>query len=286
MMAVDVTNALSVDVEGFVESNVQSFPIQDAFRDDRRERKEIETNTRALLEQLDRFGVRATFFFVGTVADRLPRVVRDVAALGHEVASHSYEHARIYGLDRNEFRDRLRASKECLEDLSGTPVYGFRAPDFSITRASTWALDILQELGFVYDSSIYPIGLHDVYGIRATDASIHMLQGGLIEFPLATAEILGRRIPFGGGGYFRLYPVALTRRLIARVNQLGEPCMFYIHPYEAGPVVPRIKQLSPYRRFRHYVNVGRGQERLASLLSSVRFAPAIEVLRQRKIVEV
>ena len=285
-MAGELTNALSVDVEGFVESNRQSFRIPAFSVDRRKEQREIEINVAALLELLDDVRIRATFFFLGTVADRTPQLVREVAQLGHEVASHSYEHLRLTGLRPQEFAEGLRASKEKLEDLAGTRVYGFRAPDFSITRSSLWALEVLRDLGFAYDSSIYPIGVHDVYGIAGAEPYIHTLPGGLIEFPLSTVEVLGRRIPFGGGGYFRLYPVPVTRLLVSRVNRKGEPCMFYIHPYEAGPVIPRIAGLGAYRRFRHYFNARRGPRRFRQVVSGFRFAPAIDVLRERKLVEV
>lgn len=285
-MVGELTNALSVDVEGFVESNLQSFRIPASSVDRRKEQHEIETNVAAFLELLDDVRIRATFFFLGTVADRIPHLVREVAELGHEVASHSYEHLRLTGLQPREFEERLRASKENLEHLAGTRVFGFRAPDFSVTRSSLWALDVLRDLGFVYDSSIYPIGMHDVYGIAGAEPSIHTLPGGLIEFPLSTVKVFGRRVPFGGGGYFRLYPVLVTRMLVSSANRKGEPCMFFIHPYEAGPVIPRIAGLSAYRRFRHYFNAHQGPRRLKRVVSGFRFAPAIEVLRERKLVEV
>jgi polysaccharide deacetylase family protein (PEP-CTERM system associated) len=285
-MISEVTNALSIDVEGFVESNLQSFHVPEASIDERKARHEIETNVHAFLELLSDLDVRATFFFVGTVARRLPQLIQEVADLGHEIASHSYEHRRLYGGGMEEFREKLRSSKATLEDLSGARVYGFRAPDFSITNSSLWALEVLKDLGFVYDSSIYPIGMHDVYGIAGVEPHIHTLPGGLIEFPLSTVEVFGRRIPFGGGGYFRLYPVLLTRLLVSRLNRKGEPCMFFIHPYEAGPVIPRIAGLGAYRRFRHYFNARQGPRRLRRVVSGFRFAPAIEVLRERNLVEV
>jgi polysaccharide deacetylase family protein (PEP-CTERM system associated) len=279
-----ITNTLSVDVEGFAESNVQSFSIPEAYLDQRAVRFEIERNVDAVLEVLAGAAVRGTFFFVGTTARRIPNLVAKVAALGHEIGSHSYEHTRVFGVDRKEFRERLAASKRELEDLSGVSVYGFRAPDFSITRSSLWALDVLKELGFVYDSSIYPFGLHDVYGIDGTNPSIHVLPNGLVEFPLPTVGRGRTRVPFGGGGYLRLYPVTVTESLVRRANRSGRSCMLYVHPYEVGPVVPKIPGLSWGRRFRHYVNIRRGTPRLRRLLGSFRFAPAIDVLRERDVV--
>jgi polysaccharide deacetylase family protein (PEP-CTERM system associated) len=271
-------NALTIDVEGFAESNRQSFDIPASYLDGDREATEVERNTHVLLDLLSELDVRATFFFVGTVADRLPGLVRETAGRGHEVGSHSFVHTRVFDLPPDEFRRGLAASKDRLEELTGNAVRGFRAPDFSITTDSLWALDTLLELGFQYDSSIYPTGLHDVYGIDHAPSVIHTLPNGLVEFPLATAEFAGRRIPFGGGGYFRLYPVRMTEALMRKQNALGRACMFYIHPYEVGPVIPRIRGLSPYRRFRHYYNCRGGGARLRKLLQRLRFTTAADVL--------
>lgn len=273
-----VANALTVDVEGFVESNRESFDIPEGFVDERAERYEIERNMDALLSLLDAAGVRATLFFVGTVAARLPHVVERAARLGHEIGSHAPEHRRLFRLEETAFRRALMVHKARLEEASGSRVAGFRAPDFSITTASLWALDALVDAGFLYDSSVFPIAIHDVYGIRGAEREIFTWPNGLVEFPLPTAEIRGRRIPFGGGGYFRLYPLALTCRLIERENAAGRPIVFFIHPYETGPVVPRLPGLSPYRRFRHYHRAGAGGGRLTRLLERFRFEPAAEVL--------
>lgn len=274
-----VTNAFSIDVEGFVESNIQSFPIDDRYLNQAAGNREIETNTYALLELFNELNVKATFFFLGRIANDIPNIVKEAALAGHEIGCHNYLHLRIFGIEKNEFKQKLAEAKKDLEDVSGQPVYGFRAPDFSITDKSIWALDILRELGFIYDSSIYPFGLHDVYGIKGADAFIHKLPNGLIEFPLSTTELLGKRIPFGGGGYFRLYPLLLTRIFLSKLNKQGQPAMFYIHPYEAGPIIPQIPGLSAYRKFRHYYNCKNGQARLRKLLKAFKFGPAIEVLK-------
>ncbi len=273
-------NAFTVDVEGFVESNRESIDIPEGFGDERSERYELERNMDSLLGLLEKTGTRATMFFLGTVARRFPQLVTRAAALGHEIGSHAPDHRRIFTLERSAFRTALADHKAQLEDLSGAPVVGFRAPDFSITARSMWALDDLRELGFLYDSSVYPIGIHDVYGIKSAERSIFTWPNGLVEFPLATAEIAGRRFPFGGGGYFRLYPLMLTQRLIARANRAGRPVPFYIHPYEAGPEIPRVPGLSATRRFRHYFNASSGPERLGPLLERFDFAPAADVLAE------
>jgi polysaccharide deacetylase family protein (PEP-CTERM system associated) len=274
-----IVNAFSVDVEGFVESNIQSFHISDKYISRSRENSEIERNTEVLLEVFADKNVRATFFFLGRLANDIPGLVKKVAQAGHEIACHNYSHLRVFGVSKSEFAEKLADSKRRLEDVSGQRVYGFRAPDFSITDKSLWAIDVLKELGFVYDSSIYPIGMHDVYGIKDAKPFIYKFPNGLIEFPLPTVELFGRRFPFGGGGYFRLYPLWLTRLLFAKVNARRQPCMFYIHPYEVGPVIPKISPMSYYRRFRHYYHCRNGQARLRKLLKTCKFRPVIEVLR-------
>jgi polysaccharide deacetylase family protein (PEP-CTERM system associated) len=274
-----VTNAFSVDVEGFIESNVQSFHIPDKYINQSEDNVEIERNTDVLLEILDESQTRATFFFVGRLAADIPGLVKRVEDAGHEIGCHSYAHIRIFGIDKNEFKQKLSTAKKRLEDVSGQRVYGFRAPDFSITEKTIWALDILKELGFVYDSSIYPFGLHDVYGIKKAEPSIHTLPNGLIEFPMATTELLGKRIPFGGGGYFRLYPLLLTKIFLSKLNKQGHPAMFYIHPYEVGPAIPQIPELSLCRKFRHYYHCKNGGVRIKKLLKAFKFGSVVDVLR-------
>jgi hypothetical protein len=236
-------NALSVDVEGFVESNIQSFHVPEQYIDQAKEDQEIEVNTEAVLGVLAEAKTKGTFFFIGRLAKDIPGLVRKVAEAGHEI--------------------------------------GCQAPDFSITEKSLWALDILEEAGFIYDSSIYPFGLHDVYGIKDAKPAIHRLPNDLIEFPMSTFNILGRRIPFGGGGYLRLFPLFVTKYCISKINRLGFPSMFYIHPYEVGPSIPEISGLSLYRKFRHYHNCKNGDIRLSKILRSIKFSPAIEVLRSQ-----
>ncbi len=280
-----VTNAFSIDVEGFVESNTQSFDIPGKYINQSVEDKEIERNTNVALEMFDELQTKATFFFVGRIVEAIPGLIQKVAQQGHEIGCHNYAHLRVFDLGRDEFREKISAAKRRLEDVSGQKVYGFRAPDFSITDKSVWALDILKETGFVYDSSIYPFGLHDVYGIKGAQTHIHKLPNGLIEFPMSTTEVFGRRIPFGGGGYFRLYPLWLTEMFLSRLNKRGTPCMFYIHPYEIGPVIPKVRELSASRKFRHYYNCKNGRSRTSKLLKAFNFALAIDVLRQQLAVE-
>ena len=237
-----------------------------------------------MLELLDELNTKATFFFVGRIADDIPNIIKKVADAGHEIGCHNYAHLRVFSVTKEEFAEKIKAAKNNLEDVSGQRVYGFRAPDFSITDKSLWALDILKEAGFIYDSSIYPFGLHDVYGIKDAEAFIHKLPNGLIEFPMSTVELLGKRFPFGGGGYFRLYPLWLTKIFVKAANRKAVPCIAYIHPYEVGPVIPKVVELSAYRKFRHYYHCKGGGRRVKKLLRAFKFAPVMEVLNQQKLI--
>lgn len=266
-----VCNALSIDVEGFVEANQESFAIPGRYIDPPAENREIRANMESVLDLLEETGVFATFFFVGRLARDLPGLIRRTAAAGHEIGCHNFEHTRLPHQKTPGFVEKLKQAKADLEDVSGQAVIGFRAPDFSITQENIWMLDLLQELGFVYDSSIYPIGMHDVYGIQGADTRIHRLANGLIEVPMSTVNLMGKTLPFGGGGYFRLYPLWLTGQLIAWANRKGIPCISYIHPYEVGPVIPGITELSAYRKFRHYYNCKNGKTRLKKLLTRYPF---------------
>jgi polysaccharide deacetylase family protein (PEP-CTERM system associated) len=239
--------------------------------------------TERLLDILDRDRVRATFFVLGWVAERHPSLVREIASLGHEIACHGYGHRMIQHLTRQEFELDVTRAKRALEDATGRAVLGYRAPTFSIMHETLWSLDVLAEAGFRYDSSIFPV-VHDRYGISDAPRFPHRLRAPngceITEFPMSTVEILGRRLPVAGGGYFRLFPYELTRRAITRINARdGRPAMVYLHPWEIDPDQPRLP-VGPLTRFRHLVNVGRTEARLTRLLSDFSFAPAAEVLAE------
>jgi polysaccharide deacetylase family protein (PEP-CTERM system associated) len=279
----EIKNCISIDVEGFVESNQQSIRIRKQYIDKVKENYEIEKNVSVLLELLDYFNIKGTFFILGRIAQDIPHVIKEIAGLGHEIGCHGYDHVRIFGMGRDAFKEKVVLAKSRLEDVSGKQVYGFRAPDFSIVNVSLWALDVLKESGFLYDSSVFPIGMHDVYGIEGGDPFVHKLPNGIVEFPLASIKMMGKRFPFGGGGYFRFYPLIVSKLCIAAYNRLGNPCMLYVHPYEIGPEIPKISGLSHYRKFRHYYNCGNGLRRLGRILQTFAFDSAIEILRARKI---
>ena len=243
----------------------------------------VDQSTRRLLDLFDETETRATFFVLGWVADRHPALVKEIHQRGHEVACHGYSHRMVYEQTPAEFRAETLRSKALLEDLSGEVVAGYRAASYSITPRSRWALDILVEAGFRYDSSIFPVR-HDLYGMPGAPRFPHVLttDGGaeLVEFPPTTARILGQNLPAAGGGYFRLYPYGLSRWLLRRVNERErQPAIFYLHPWEVDPGQPRV-EVGWRSRFRHYNNLDKCEARLRQLLGEFRFAPAREVLAQ------
>ena len=237
-------------------------------------------NTERLLALFDAEGVSATFFVLGWVAERFPALVRQIAAAGHELASHGYAHRLVYELTPGEFRDDLRRAKAAIEAAAGVPVAGYRAPSFSITKRSLWAFDLLIAEGFVYDTSVYPIH-HDRYGIPDAPRHPYTVErpaGVIREIPGSTVRVGGLNLPIGGGGYFRQLPYGWIRRGIARVNEReGRAVTFYVHPWEIDPAQPRLRA-SMLSRVRHYRNLDKTESRLRRLLSDFSFAPISAVL--------
>jgi len=274
-----ISHCLSIDVEGFVESMMESFTVPERYIDPQKDSYEIEANVDATLELVCDLGVRATFFVLGRIAQDQPEVVRRIGSNGHEIACHGFRHRRIFNQTPDEFREDIAKAKRLLENVTGQEVLGFRAPDFSILSDSMWELDILKDVGFRYDASLTPTDIHDVYGNPGTERGIHNLPNGLWEFPASTFSFFRRTVPFGGGGYMRLYPVSCTRKLMRRSESNNLPCMLYMHPYELGPVIPEISGISLYRKYRHYHNVSKGSIRLRKVLDGFRFYTAISILR-------
>jgi polysaccharide deacetylase family protein (PEP-CTERM system associated) len=279
-----IINALSADVEEYYHGVEFEAAMPAGERLSLPSR--LEMNMDRVLDLLARFGVRATFFTVGAVAEAHPTLMRRITQAGHEVGCHGYSHELVSRQSPEEFRRDVRRAKAILEDLTGEPVIGYRAPNFSIGREQSWAFDVLLEEGFRYDSSTYPI-LHDRYGDSCAPRFTYEIRRngheGLIEFPIGTARLLGVNLPIGGGGYFRLFPGTWVRRGIQRVNSLeGQPVMFYFHPWELDPEQPR-PPMPLYHRFRHYVNLSRMESKLGRLLTEVRFASAREVLQFQKV---
>ncbi|WP_239250140.1 XrtA system polysaccharide deacetylase [Candidatus Nitrotoga sp. M5] len=259
-------NAMTIDVEDYFQVSAFASTIP-------REQWEslpcrVERNIDIALALLDEGNAQATFFTLGWIAERYPAIVRRIVDNGHELASHGYGHQRVSELSRDEFNEDISRAKKILEDISGSQVIGYRAPSFSIGTDNLWALDSLQEAGYQYSSSIYPIR-HDHYGMPEAPRFAHYPRGkeGMLELPPTTAVFMGRNLPAAGGGYFRLLPYQASRWLIRRVNQQDEkPCIFYFHPWELDPDQPRQNNISTKTRFRHYINLKRMASRLQSLL--------------------
>jgi polysaccharide deacetylase family protein (PEP-CTERM system associated) len=273
-----IVNAMSVDVEDYFQVSAFDRVVSRAGWDGFESR--VVSNTQRVLDLFDRAGVRSTFFVLGWVAERFPALVREIAAAGHEVASHGYHHQLIYTLTPAQFREDVRASKSVLEQAAGASVLGYRAPSYSIIESSLWALDVLVEEGYAYDASIFPIH-HDRYGIPNAQRHAHLLRmksGTLIEMPASTARLGGVNLPIAGGGYFRLLPYAWTRWGIDRVNRLErKPIVFYVHPWELDPGQPRFA-VGRASRLRHYTGLDRTPDRLRRLLSEFRFTSVAAVL--------
>ena len=272
-------NVMSIDLEDWfcVYNLSRLIPYADWDRCESR----VERNTLRLLALFAKYRVQATFFVLGWVAERFPDLVKEVERAGHEIASHGYAHRLLTLMNPEEFRADLLRSLEVLSRTSSQPVLGFRAPSFSLTSTTLWAVDVLKEAGIRYDSSVFPVGFHPDYGIVDADLSPHQLAEGVTELPMGVTELLGQRIPCSGGGYFRLFPYAVTRSLMRRCNAQGRPVIFYLHPWELDPGQPRVRGLPWSTRFRHYNNLERTEERLERLLGDFSFTSARTLIADR-----
>jgi polysaccharide deacetylase family protein (PEP-CTERM system associated) len=271
-------NALTVDLEDYFHVSAYSAQVKLEEWDNYPSR--VVQNTERLLDILSRHQCRATFFVLGWVAEKKPEIVRRVAAAGHEIACHSLLHRRIFDLTPEEFRQDTRRAKVVIENVTGKSVYGYRAPSFSITRKSIWALDILAEEGFHYDSSIYPVD-HPSYGVPDAPRVPHWIKttnGRILEFPMPTLAIGSKRSPVGGGAYLRLLPYRYTRWSIRYLNgrEKTAACI-YIHPWELDPEQPRLRG-DMSARLRHYFGLGGTESKLESLLRDTEFCPLGEVI--------
>lgn len=276
-------NALSIDVEDYFQVHALEDVVRRADWESYPSR--VEANTRRVLRVLADSQVRVTFFILGWVAERFPHLVVEIAAGGHEIATHGYWHELIYRQTPQEFAADLNRSVQAIraalaaggDATASVPLLGYRAPSFSIVRDSLWALDVLRDQGLRYDSSIFPLVAHDRYGIADAERFAHCLANGLWELPVSTVHLAGRNWPVAGGGYFRLYPYWLTCQGIRRINAEGHPAVVYLHPWEFDPQQPRIAGVGPVSRFRHYVNLAQTEARLRRLLQDLPFGPMSEV---------
>ncbi|MFH1924581.1 MAG: XrtA system polysaccharide deacetylase [Planctomycetota bacterium] len=271
-------NAFTVDVEDYF--HVQSFAKTVHPRDWDQHESRVVANTRRILRLLENHQVHGTFFILGWVADRFPELVQEIHQAGHEIGCHSFWHRLIYNMTPEDFREDLLQGCKAIEEITDQRVTAFRAPSFSITEQSLWALDILIEEGFRYDSSIFPV-YHDTYGIPDADRFPHRIEGSrgaLWEFPPSVHRLGKLNVPVAGGGYFRLYPAWLSSRWLSRINRIeNRPFVFYIHPWELDPDQPRLPG-SLRSRFRHYQNLRTTESKLATLLERFHFASLSDAL--------
>jgi polysaccharide deacetylase family protein (PEP-CTERM system associated) len=266
-MAERIKNAMSIDVEDYFQ--VSAFAPHIRREDWDTLPCRVERNVDVILGLLDETNAKATFFTLGWIAERYPQVVRRIVDNGHELASHGYGHQRASDLTPEQFRDDITRAKHILEDLGSVAIRGYRAPSFSINRKNWWAVEELENAGYVYSSSIYPVR-HDHYGMPDAPRFPHRPNGeaGILELPPTTVPLMGRNWPAAGGGWFRLLPYSMSRWMLNRVNTEDRaPCMFYFHPWELDAGQPRQSGLSARTRFRHYVNLQRMPGRLRQLLT-------------------
>jgi len=279
-----ITNALTIDVEDYFQVSAMA-PYIDRADWDRRECR-VEHNIDRILQLLSAKQTHATFFTLGWVAERYPEMVRRIVREGHELASHGYGHQRVTDLSEPQFYDDIHRAKDLLEDIGGQPVLGYRAPSFSIGASNLWALDTLQRAGYRYSSSIYPVQ-HDHYGMPDAPRFAHQIREGLLEVPPTTLRMFNRNLPSSGGGYFRLLPYSLSRWMLQQVNRRDEQsAIFYFHPWEIDPGQPRVAGIDLKTRFRHYVNIGRTEQRLARLLEDFRWGRMDQIFLKDRAQEV
>jgi polysaccharide deacetylase family protein (PEP-CTERM system associated) len=272
MLAPAITNALTIDVEDYFQVSAFAPYIRRQDWDSRECR--VERNVDRILALLSERETKATFFTLGWIAERYPALVRSIVDQGHELASHGYGHERASDLSQAAFAQDIGRAKKLLEDIGGAPVLGYRAPSFSIGHANLWAFDTLAQAGYRYSSSIYPIK-HDHYGMPDAPRFAHPRGSGdkhLVEIPVTTLRLMGRNFPSSGGGWFRLFPYALSRWMLDQVNrQDRQSAIFYFHPWEIDAGQPRIAGIDAKTRFRHYVNLPRMESRLQQLLADFRW---------------
>ncbi|MDO4628892.1 MAG: DUF3473 domain-containing protein [Planctomycetia bacterium] len=272
-------NAFTVDVEDFYQVSAFEKFISRSDWEDYPQR--ILESLPRILDVMAEFETLGTFFILGWQAEKHPELIRKIANAGHEIGFHSFSHALIYEMNRADFQEEVRHGKKLLEDVTGKKVEAFRAPSFSITKKSLWALDVLAEEGFRYDSSIFPI-YHDRYGIPDAPREIHAREteyGKIWEFPPSAIAFRGMNLPVSGGGYFRLYPYVVTKHFLSGINRKeGRPFMFYVHPWEVDPEQPRLPFGSRATQFRHRVGLGRNLAKIRKLLRDFSFCTLSEVI--------
>jgi polysaccharide deacetylase family protein (PEP-CTERM system associated) len=274
-----ITNALSIDLEDWYQ--VSDFARVVRISEWDRYENRLRRNTEKILALLERYHVKATFFVLTWNAERESELIKEIHAAGHEIGSHGYNHQLIYQQTVGEFAEDLRKSVHLIEAITGSKVRGYRAPSFSITARSLWALDVLLRQGLQYDSSVFPIQ-RSLYGIPSAERFPHVIRQRngkrLVEFPISTVRCGRRNVPFSGGAYLRALPKVVIRLLLRRVNRLGQPGIVYLHPWELDPEQPRLKLPHDQRFSMHYVNLRTTESKVEYLLRHFNFAPIKEVL--------
>jgi polysaccharide deacetylase family protein (PEP-CTERM system associated) len=271
-------NAISIDLEDW-------FCVRNLSSAIRREdwascELRVRESTRRLIDLFHRHNTKGTFFVLGWVAERIPELIKELEDRGHEIAVHGYNHLLLTEISPEEFDEDLARGLDAIRQcgVQSRPV-GFRAPSFTMVKATKeWALPILEKHQFKYDSSVFPIGFHPDYGMVEAPLSPYKITPNLHEFPISCVEVFGKRFPFSGGGYFRLFPYTYTKYCMQKVNDMGRPAVFYLHPWELDPGQPRVKNLSLFQRFRHYRNIDQTEKRLDRLLGDFEFTTIREVL--------
>lgn len=277
-----MVNILSFDIEDYFQ--VENFKKKIKFSDWDNYGLRVIGSTRRILNVLSQAQVRATFFVVGWIAERVPELIKEISSLGHEVASHGYAHELVYKQGEKGFRDDLRLARGILEKITGKPVKGYRAPCYSITNRSRWALDILAQEGYLYDSSIFPIR-HDRGGLVGSQRFPHYIDtqyGRIKEFPISTVNLFGQNLPFSGGGYLRLLPYFILRNCARSINTQGQPINVYMHPWEFDIDQPRIKA-GAFGAFRHYLNLETTEKKLKALITDFKFDSIENVIAAKQV---
>ncbi|MBD3285882.1 DUF3473 domain-containing protein [candidate division WOR-3 bacterium] len=268
-------NALSVDVEEWFCGHI----LQKGLDEKGWEAQGLRALkvTRKLLRILERHKTKATFFMLGWLVERIPELIIEIEEAGHEIGIHGYAHVSITEMTPEEFEEDLVKALNITKTFAKSKIYGFRAPHFTITKKTLWALETLTKHGLKYDSSVFPLSFHPDYGIDDSNLSIYKITPRMIEVPLSVIDILGKRVPCSGGGYFRVYPYGLTKYLLTRCNREGRPIVFYLHPWELDPDQPRI-HIPFYNKIRHYYNLDKVEYRLNRLLEDFSFSTIKEVI--------
>jgi polysaccharide deacetylase family protein (PEP-CTERM system associated) len=278
-------NSMTVDVEDYYQ--VSAFNEVVKYSEWEYYESRVERNTNKILNIFDEHKIQATFFILGWVAEKHPNIVKEIQKRGHEIACHGYSHQLIYNQSRKVFEEEAKRAKSLLEDITGVQVSGYRAASYSITNKSLWALDVLAEAGFKYDSSIFPI-VHDRYGIPNSPKEPYKIitKSGneILEFPLSTFKIIGLTLPVSGGGYFRLYPYNFTRYALQNINKMNKLFVFYLHPWEIDPGQPKIKA-SALSRYRHYNNLHKCEQRLRQLVEDFKFTTMNNIIDELNLYE-